>query len=194
MNFRHYIILIFISIAISNNLENLEINKNLSQDSINNVIEALLEDVNKVPDFTLYSHKGELYNMRSLEGKVVLLNFWATWCAPCRLEIPELNGMQEKYSKDDFLVLGISITDTEKALKDFADLYKVDYPLLYGPPYEIEKILLDYGGVYSVPTSILINKKGEAIFNYPGAILKSYDFYDGVYSTLNNKILESLKE
>ena len=58
----------------------------------------------------------------------------------------------------------------------------------------LEEILLGYGGVYAVPTSILINKKGESIFSYPGAILKSYDRYDGVYTALNNKIDEAMKE
>ena len=149
---------------------------------------------NKVPDFTLSSHTGKSYSIRSLEGKVVLINFWATWCGPCRMEIPELNEMQKKYGEDNFIVLGLSISDTEKALLDFSKLYSVDYPLLFGTPQEIEKILIEYGGVYAVPTSILVNKKGEIIFNYPGAILKSYDRFDGVYSTINNKITKALSE
>ena len=167
-----------------------------SQDSLDNIIKELLNDINKVPDFSLYSNKGDMYNIRSLEGKVVLLNFWATWCGPCRMEIPELNEMQKKYNEDgdNFVVLGISISDTEKALNDFTELYDVSYPLLFGSPKEIEKTLVEYGGIYSVPTSILVNKKGEAIFKYPGAILKSYDIYDGVFSTLNNKIVEALNE
>ena len=104
--------------------------------------------------------------------------------------------MQKKYNEDgdNFVVLGISISDTEKALNDFTELYDVSYPLLFGSPKEIEKTLVEYGGIYSVPTSILVNKKGEAIFKYPGAILKSYDIYDGVFSTLNNKIVEALNE
>ena len=57
-----------------------------------------------------------------------------------------------------------------------------------------EKVLIDYGGIFSVPTSILINKKGEEIFSYPGAILKSYDRYDGVYSAINNKIQSALED
>ena len=73
-----------------------------------------LTDLNKVPDFTLKSYDGEEYNMRSLEGKVVLLNFWATWCYPCRLEIPELNEFHEEY--EDLIVLGLSISDTKKQI------------------------------------------------------------------------------
>jgi len=149
-----------------------------------------LEELNKVPDFTLKSHDGEDYSMRSLEGKVILLNFWATWCYPCRLEIPDLNKMQEEY--DDFIVLGVSISDSKKQLEDFSKLYDVRYPLLYGSSKEIDKITVDYGGVYAVPTSILINKKGEQVFAYPGAILEQNDRFDGVFSTLKKKIEESL--
>ena len=165
-----------------------------NQDSLDAIIEKLLVDINKVPDFSLYSNKGDIYSIRNLEGKVVLLNFWATWCGPCRMEIPELNEMQKKYGADDFMILGISISDTKKALDDFMKYYEVEYPLLYGNPKEIEKVLIDYGGVFSVPTSILIDRKGEKIFSYPGAILKSYDIYDGVYTAINNKIEEALKE
>ena len=164
------------------------------EDSLNQAIQNLLVDINKVPDFSLYSSDGDLYNMRSLEGKTVLLNFWATWCGPCRMEIPDLNEIKEKYNEDDFIVLGISISDTKNALIDFDKLYGVNYPLLYGSPKEIERIMIDYGNIFSVPTSILINKKGEMIFSYPGAILKSYDQYDGVYTFLNSKIQQAIDE
>ena len=82
----------------------------------------------------------------------------------------------------------------EKALLDFSEYYEVNYPLLYGSPKEIEQILVDYGNIYSIPVSILIDKKGEVIQKYPGAILKSYDRIDGWYSHLNNKIQEALLE
>ena len=155
------------------------------------MIEQILGETDKPTiDFSLLTPEDSLITLSGLRDKVVFVNFWATWCGPCRMEIPELNEMQKKYEKDDFIILGISITDTEKALLDFVKLYNIDYPLLFGSPESIEKILIEYGGVYSVPTSILINKKGEAIFNYPGAILKSYDMYDGVYSTLNDKIVK----
>ena len=158
--------------------------------STNEDILNKLIDLNKVPDFTLQSYDGEEYNMRSLEGKVVLLNFWATWCYPCRLEIPELNEFHEEY--EDLIVLGLSISDTKKQLQDFSKLYDVKYPLLYGTSKEIDKISMDYGGIFAVPTSILIDRNGEKVFSYPGAVLKQNDQWDGVYSTLLRKITESL--
>ena len=188
------IVIVCISIIVcSDSVEKLEVEPSY-EDSLNQEIQNLLVDINKVPDFSLYSSDGDLYNMRSLEGKVVLLNFWATWCSPCRAEIPDLNEIKQKYNEDDFIILGISITDTKNALIDFDELYAVDYPLLFGSPEELQEITISYGNIYSVPTSILVDKRGEMIFSYPGAILKMYDKYDGVYSFLNSKIQEAISQ
>jgi len=145
------------------------------EDSLNQAIQNLLVDINKVPDFSLYSSDGDLYHMRSLEGKVVLLNFWATWCGPCRMEIPEFNELYRTYNEQGFEILGVSVSDSKKQLQNFVKAFKVEYPLLYGTSREINKIMKDYGGVYAVPSSFLINKKGKIIWRYPGAILKEYD-------------------
>ena len=88
--------------------------------------------------------------------------------------------------------MGLSISDTKKQLEDFSKLYDVKYPLLYGTSKEIDKISMDYGGIFAVPTSILIDRNGEKVFSYPGAVLKQNDQWDGVYSTLLRKITESL--
>ena len=144
----------------------------------------------KAPTFTLRDINGKQHALEDYKGEVVLLNFWATWCYPCRLEIPELNEFHEEY--EDLIVLGLSISDTKKQLADFSKLYDVKYPLLYGTSKEIDKISMDYGGIFAVPTSILIDRNGEKVFSYPGAVLKQNDQWDGVYSTLLRKITESL--
>ena len=160
-----------------------------SQDSLLSVsqkeaIEKALSDINKAPDFTLKAINDSTYTLSKLKGNVVLINFWATWCGPCRMEIPEFNELYEKYHNEGFELLGISISDTKKQLKNYTNSYKVKYPLLYGSANDLNKITTDFGGVYAVPSSFLVDKNGEMVWSYPGAILKNYDpqtFADLVY-------------
>ncbi len=160
-----------------------------SQDSLLSVsqkeaIEKALSDINKAPDFTLKAINDSTYTLSKLKGNVVLINFWATWCGPCRMEIPEFNELYEKYHNKGFELLGISISDTKKQLKNYTNSYKVKYPLLYGSANDLNKITTDFGGVYAVPSSFLVNKNGEIVWSYPGAILKNYDpqtFADLIY-------------
>ena len=160
-----------------------------SQDSLLSVsqkeaIEKALSDINKAPDFTLKAINDSTYTLSKLEGNVVLINFWATWCGPCRMEIPEFNELYEKYHDEGFELLGISISDTKKQLKNYTNSYKVKYPLLYGSANDLNKITTDFGGVYAVPSSFLVDKNGKMVWSYPGAILKNYDpqtFADLIY-------------
>ena len=138
------------------------------------VIEAL-QDINNAPDFTLQTVNDSSYTLSELEGQVVLVNFWATWCGPCRMEIPEFNELYNSYHEKGLEILGVSISDNKKQLKNFIKSFSVNYPLLYGNTRNLNKIMKDYGGVYAVPSTFLIGKKGSIIWKYPGAILKDYD-------------------
>ena len=138
-------------------------------------LKKALGDINKAPDFTLTALNDSIYNLSELEGKVVLINFWATWCGPCRMEIPEFNELYNSYHEKGLEILGISISDNKKQLKNFTKSFAVDYPLLYGNTREMNDILRAYGGVYAVPSSFLIDYKGKIVWKYPGAILKDYD-------------------
>ena len=149
-----------------------EIKFSLSQKE---ALKKVLGDINKAPDFTLTAMNDSMYTLSKLEGKVVLVNFWATWCGPCRMEIPEFNEMHKSYHEKGLEILGISVSDNKKQLKNFAKSFAVDYPLLYGGAREMNKIMKDYGGVYAVPSSFLVGKNGTILWSYPGAILKSYD-------------------
>jgi thiol-disulfide isomerase/thioredoxin len=147
-------------------------------------VKNVLQDINKAPDFTLLSINDSSYTLSKMEGKVVLINFWATWCGPCRMEIPEFNELQKTYHERGLNILGISVSDNKKQLKNFTKSFAVDYPLLYGSAKDMNKVMRDYDGVYAVPSSFLIGKNGNIIWKYPGAILKNYDpqtFADLVY-------------
>jgi len=166
-------------------------NEELTDDQINKIKE-ITEDVNKAPNFSLNSVSDSLYVLDKMKGKVILLNFWAIFCGPCRLEIPDFNDLYKKYNKRGFEILGISTTDTRQNLEKFLKAYKMDYPVLYGTPNEIQKVTAAYGGIYSIPQSFLINKEGEIIRAYPGAILK--DYYPNMYADLIYNIESSLSE
>ena len=126
----------------------------------------------------------------SLKGKVVLINFWATWCGPCRMEIPDFNELYKDYNDKGLEVLAISIDDGRDALLNFKNAYNIFYPILYGNRSEMSKIQMEYGGIYSIPITFLLNKKGEVIRVYPGAIIKQFD--PGMYTDLVMNIENAL--
>ena len=166
-----------------------EIKFSLSQKE---ALNKVLGDINKAPDFTLTAMNDSIYTLSKLEGKVVLINFWATWCGPCRMEIPEFNEMHKSYHERGLEILGISVSDNKKQLKNFAKSFAVNYPLHYGGAREMNKIMKDYGGVYAVPSSFLVGKNGNIVWSYPGAILKNYD--PQTFATLLYEIEKELKK
>ena len=155
-------------------------------------VKKALQDINKAPDFTLQALNDSSYTLSKMEGKVVLINFWATWCGPCRMEIPEFNELHKSYHEKGLEILGISVSDNKKQLKNFAKSFAVDYPLLYGSARDMNNIMKDYGGGYAVPSTFLVGKKGSIIWKYPGAILKDYD--PQTFATLIYAIEKELKE
>ena len=161
-----YIFLIILSFLFSNDLNQEQLNK----------IKNLTDDIDLAKDFSLNSvREDSLYTLREMKNKVVLINFWATWCGPCRLEIPDFNELYAKYNNRGFEILGISISDTKEQLINFLNAYKIDYPVLYGKQNVMQKVLSEYGGIYSIPISVLIDKNNQILRVYPGAILKKYD-------------------
>ncbi len=127
----------------------------------------------------------------SLRGKVVLINFWATWCGPCRLEIPDFNELYKQYNEYGLEILAISISDSREALLKFKNAYNIFYPILYDNQYEMSKIQREYG-VHSIPISFLLDKYGEVIRVYPGAILKQFDpsMYTDLVMNIENALLK----
>ena len=185
MNKMYFIIYLLFSVSII-------FSSNLSEEQLDKIKEVT-SDINIAKNFTLQSMAHDSsYTLSNMTDKVILINFWATWCGPCRMEIPDFNELYEKYSKKGFEILSISISDTKEQLEKFLKAYKIDYPVLYGNQSEMQKIIMDYGGVYSIPTSFLIGKNNEIKRIYPGAILKQYD--PNMYSDLIYSIESSLVE
>jgi thiol-disulfide isomerase/thioredoxin len=109
-------------------------------------------------DFTLKDMNGADVRLDSFDGKILIVNFWATWCGPCKAEIPDLVALQEKY-KDDLVVLGISVDDTAEQIKPYAKEYKVNYPMLVGNMREDVQEAL--GPLVAVPVSVIIDRDGH---------------------------------
>ena len=128
------------------------------------------DEVLYAPDFTLQSLAGETVTLSGLRGKVVLINFWATWCAPCRYEIPDLSRLQDRYREQGLMVLGVSVDEIETVyLERFKANYKMSYPVLHGPPAEIGRLVQLYGGIYSIPTTFVVDRQGVIVDIFVGA-------------------------
>jgi len=121
------------------------------------------------PDFTLNDASGKPVKLSDFRGKVVLLNFWATWCPPCRVEIPWFMEFQQTYGDRDFVVLGISLDDGWKSVKPYVDANNINYRVMIGD----DNITARYGGVSSLPATFLIDRSGRIASSHVGLVSKS---------------------
>jgi thiol-disulfide isomerase/thioredoxin len=122
-------------------------------------------------DLTIKDMNGADIRLASFKGKVLLLNFWATWCGPCKAEIPDLVGLQEQYGKD-LQILGISVDDDAADIKPYAQQFKMNYPVLVGKARDdIEKA---YGPFLGIPQSYVISRDGKICNKHAGIASKQY--------------------
>lgn len=134
------------------------------------------------PDFELNDAAGAPVKLSDYRGKVVLLNFWATWCAPCRTEIPWFIEFQQMHGGRGFQVLGISLDeDGWKAVQPYIEEKKVNYPVLLSN----DEVTGRYEGVESLPTTMIIDKSGRIAVVHVGLCRRSE--YQGAIETLLNE-------
>ena len=125
------------------------------------------KDRKKAPDFALKDADGQLVKLSDYRGKVVLLNFWATWCSPCEIEIPWFVQFQREYKDRDFTVLGISEDeDGWQAVKPFVAREKLNYRVMIAT----EMVGQLYGGVDRLPTSFIIDREGRVASSHVGLV------------------------
>lgn len=122
------------------------------------------------PDFTLISLDDGLVSLSDFRGQAVLINFWASWCAPCRDEMPAIRATYEAHKGEGFVVLGINMTyqDNRKNAEAFAEEYGISFPVLLDETGEVTESY----GVLGVPTSVFINTDGMIVNTYIGAMTK----------------------
>jgi thiol-disulfide isomerase/thioredoxin len=116
------------------------------------------------PDFTLKSLGGKNLKLSELAGNVVLINFWASWCGPCREEMPLLNALHNKYAPLGFTVLGVNVEEDVGGAKGFLNNYPVDFPILLDSNNQVSK---EYQ-VIAMPTTVVVDRDGNMRFLHRG--------------------------
>jgi thiol-disulfide isomerase/thioredoxin len=117
------------------------------------------------PDWQLSDVNGKPLKLADFKGKVVVLDFWATWCPPCRAEIPGLVALQKKYAGRGLSVIGVSLDERGPAVvKPFMERFAINYPVVMGN----DKVLADYGGISAIPTTFVIDRDGNLVAAHQG--------------------------
>jgi cytochrome c biogenesis protein CcmG/thiol:disulfide interchange protein DsbE len=138
----------------------------------------------QAPDFELHliDGNGKTLKLSDLRGKAVLVNFWATWCGPCKIEMPWFVDLQKKYGPNGLVILGVAMDDSgEKTISDFAKQMKVNYPIVQGT----EKVGELYGGVEGLPTSFFLDRSGKIVDRQLGLASESV-FVDSIKKALGD--------
>ena len=117
------------------------------------------------PNWQLRDINGEPISLADFKGKVVILDFWATWCPPCRMEIPGSVTLQRKYQDRGLVIIGVSLDKQgPSVVKPFMRELGMNYPVVMGD----EKIVSDYGGIEAIPTTFIIDRQGKVVTVHQG--------------------------
>jgi peroxiredoxin len=121
-------------------------------------------------DFTVKDMNGKSVALSSFKGKVIVLDFWATWCPPCKAEIPGFVELQEAYGSQGLQVVGVSVDDPVDKLPPFATEFKMNYPVLVG--LGRDDLQDAYGPMWGIPTTFLISRDGKICRKHSGMVGK----------------------
>lgn len=124
-------------------------------------------DDSHAPDFTLLNLSDNTVNLSDYRGKVVLINFFATYCPPCRMEMPTFIELQRKYGPKGFVIIGISVdNDPHKVLPLFIEQLGINFPVLLAT----NKVLKDYGNIYALPVTFILDKEHIVVKKITGMV------------------------
>lgn len=135
------------------------------------------------PDFTLRSLGGPNLRLQEQRGRVVMVNFWATWCGPCREEMPQLDRLYQRYHKAGFVLLGVNVDDDSRNAATVATKLGVSFPLLLDTDKTVSKLY----DLKSMPSTVLIDRDGRVRYVHRG-------YHEGFEATYEQQIRALLKE
>lgn len=116
------------------------------------------------PDFTLPSRGGESVTLSSLKGQVVMINFWATWCGPCRQEMPLLEEIYSRYNRMGFTLLGVNVEEDSRGADAFLKETPVSFPVLFDSENEVSKLY----DVIAMPSTVILDREGTVRYLHKG--------------------------
>ena len=125
---------------------------------------AAVDTSGRAPDFTLQTRTGESVSLADLSGQVVMVNFWATWCGPCREEMPHLEALYQRYSDLGFTLLGVNVEENASGVDQFLDETPVTFPVLLDPTNEVSELY----DVIAMPSTVLVDRSGNLRFIHHG--------------------------
>ena len=141
-------------------------------------------------DFTLESLRGPMLNLKNFQGKIVLLNFWASWCGPCRDEMPAMEFLWQLLQDDDFVILAVDVRETRQVVSHFIEENHYTFPVLLDSRGRVANMY----GVRAFPTTFLIDREGKTVGEAIGAInWASKDSFDLMKHLLDKKKTDSEK-
>ncbi len=129
-----------------------------------------------LPDVSLDRVAGGKVTSEKLKGKVVIVNFWGTWCGPCRREIPHLQEMYEKWEKRGLRIVGIAVRDREESVRSFRDEYGMTYPVVMSTQKLLKKFIRQAGSMRGIPQTLIVDRKGRIQHKIVG--LRSPEFLE----------------
>jgi peroxiredoxin len=135
------------------------------------------------PDFTLHAVSGPNLRLQEQRGRVVLVNFWASWCGPCRQEMPHLNRLYEKYRASGFVLLGVNVDEDPNAAAGIATKLGVKFPVLL----DTDKAVSKRYELVTMPSTVIIDRDGRVRYVHRG-------YKDGYEGTYDEQIRQLLKE
>jgi peroxiredoxin len=126
------------------------------------------------PDFSLHAMSGPNMRLKDQRGRVVMVNFWATWCAPCRQEMPQLNRLYEKYRSSGFVLLGVNVDEDSSKAAEVAAKLGITFPVLLDADKSVSKLY----DLSTMPSTVLIDRDGKVRYVHRGYLAGYEDAYE----------------